>query len=569
MAKKTKKYKNKNIKSPKEVKKFRELSLKDKIQNFNLKIWLEDNKNYLLVLALFIFAIYANSLGNDFLSDDIPGILENPLANRWEGFLAHPLFFFGALPRFIISNIFGKVPWAFRLLNIIFHIGNCSLIFFLASLLANKKAGFIGALLAASHPIMTESITWISGSGYSQYTFFVLLGICLYIFSVKEQKFYYFSMISFLVALLTSEKSMMFPFLLLSLHLAYPKTFNNNKLFLPFILGITWIGIYVNKIPARIEGLQTLHYENPQNNNLFLTPIIAISSYFRLIFWPDKLSLYHTELSFTTVQIFYRAIVLLIYIGATIYAYFKNKKYFFWLTMLGIGLSPTLTPFGVSWIVAERYVYFGAFGIFVATGILLAKLSSMEKLKKLAPYILSVLVIALSIRTIYRNIDWKNAYNLWTATAKTAPSSPNNYNNLGDVYANMGDPKKAIENFQKAVDLKPNYADAYHNMGNVYMQMAEYEKAIEALNKAIENNPYLWQSHNLLAAIYLNTEDFAKSEEHIKKAIEIYPANPELQVDLAVILYKKGDNEGSKNILTEVLKAYPENVRARDLFFQL
>jgi len=154
--------------------------------------------------------------------------LENPIIDKWEIFLTNPLGFFGILPKFIIANIFGKVPWAFRTVNILFHIENCFLIYFLADILLNKRIALVTALLASSHPILTESITWIAGGGYAQYTFFILLGISLYLLSVKKERLYYASLISFLIALLTSEKAMAFPFILVSLHLSYPKLLNKK-----------------------------------------------------------------------------------------------------------------------------------------------------------------------------------------------------------------------------------------------------------------------------------------------------------------------------------------------------
>lgn len=39
--------------------------------------------------------------------------------------------------------------------------------------------------------------------------------------------------------------------------------------------------------------------------------------------------------------------------------------------------------------------------------------------------------------------------------------------------------KEAIADFEKAVELKPDYADAYFNLGNTYFLMHEEEKACE------------------------------------------------------------------------------------------
>ncbi len=72
-----------------------------------------------------------------------------------------------------------------------------------------------------------------------------------------------------------------------------------------------------------------------------------------------------------------------------------------------------------------------------------------------------------------RNFDWKNQDTLWLATAKTSPSSHQNHNNLGDLYARRGEYEKAVEEFKKAIELKPDYGDAYHNLANVYHQIGK------------------------------------------------------------------------------------------------
>ena len=43
------------------------------------------------------------------------------------------------------------------------------------------------------------------------------------------------------------------------------------------------------------------------------------------------------------------------------------------------------------------------------------------------------------------------------------------YNNRGIAYAKLGQYQRAIEDFNKAIRLKPDYADAYSNRGVAYL----------------------------------------------------------------------------------------------------
>jgi tetratricopeptide (TPR) repeat protein len=153
-------------------------------------------------------------------------------------------------------------------------------------------------------------------------------------------------------------------------------------------------------------------------------------------------------------------------------------------------------------------------------------------------FLLMVIIASLSLRTIFRNRDWKNEDTLWLATAKIAPSGQQIHNNLGDVYARQGNLPKAVEEFKKAIEINPNYADAYHNLANTYQQMGQLDAAVENYQKALNINPQLWQSYQNLGAIYFNQGQYDLALENIKKALEINPNDENLQNSLKVITGK-------------------------------
>ena len=148
---------------------------------------------------------------------------------------------------------------------------------------------------------------------------------------------------------------------------------------------------------------------------------------------------------------------------------------------------------------------------------------------------LRILIVALSIRTIVRNRDWKSEETLWIATEKISPSGPNIHNNIGAIYQQKGDLQKAIEEFSLAIQINPGYADAYHNLANTYQQAGMLQEAVDSYKKAIEINPNLWQSHQNLAAIYYNQGWYDLSLGEIKKALEINPNDPNLKQNMELL----------------------------------
>jgi predicted O-linked N-acetylglucosamine transferase (SPINDLY family) len=63
------------------------------------------------------------------------------------------------------------------------------------------------------------------------------------------------------------------------------------------------------------------------------------------------------------------------------------------------------------------------------------------------------------------------------------------YNNMGIAFKKQGKLEEAIEAYNKAIALKPDYANAYHNMGDVFENQGKLEEAIEAYNKALVIKP--------------------------------------------------------------------------------
>jgi protein O-mannosyl-transferase len=544
-------------------------SWQGKVRSFEFKPWLKANLKYLVLLSVLVFGVYFNSLGNELVSDDVGAIKESTEIGKFSNIYASPPTFFHGFTYFIIYNIFGRAAAAYRLMNILFHLGSVLTVYLIIYLLVSQPAGFISAAIFAVHPLEIESTGWISGGIYAKYSFFILLSLLFFMLAEKGKKFYITSITIFLLALMTSEKAMFFPFALLVFVFLLGKFKKEwKKLIAPFVLGGLWIGIYLMRLGERITDLTVDHYSKPQTLNPFTQVPIAISSYLQLIFWPFGLTLYHSEMHFSTINFIIRIIVFLAYAGLIVYSFWKNKKLSFWLAFLTLALLPTLTPFGISWIVAERYAYLGAVGIFISMGIILDKLAKKYN-KKLVYLIAAFLIIGFSIRTIVRNIDWKNQDNLWLAAARTSPNSPQNHNNLGDLYARRGDYPKAADHFLKAIDLKPGYADAFHNLANTYRQMDNDKLAIENYQKALEYNPRIWQSHLNLAAIFYEQKDLSLAEEHIRRAVELYPQNSDLQAKLGLILLQGGKVEEGRQSLNLALQLDPNNQMAQSLLSQI
>ena len=63
------------------------------------------------------------------------------------------------------------------------------------------------------------------------------------------------------------------------------------------------------------------------------------------------------------------------------------------------------------------------------------------------------------------------------------------YKNRGLAYNNLVEHRRAIENYDQALRIYPEYAFVYFNRGVAYNDLGEYRRAIESYGRALRINP--------------------------------------------------------------------------------
>ncbi len=525
------------------------------------KPFLKKNWPILLLLSILVLLTYGNSLNNAFLSDDLAEIVQNPNIGHLSNLLTRPFGFIRLLLYWLAFHTGGLNPFQFRLINILFHTGSVFLIYILLNHLHSRRLALFVAGIFAVHPAISEAVVWISGGMYTQYTFFFLFSFVCYILSKGSKKFYLLSILGLLLAFMSHPQMPLLLFLIFPLfELAFGNLKKNWSKTIPFLLiSVMYVFVSLNGLPERETTLQSMHYQQLGIDNPFFIITTAITSYFELIFFPKTLTLYHSELAFSQVEFLIRFAVTLAFLAGTLISFKKKGSIFFWSSFFLLALAPTLAPFRLNWVVAERYLYLPIIGILVLIGLGFEKLTNSAKLKQISYIIFVLIVISLSVRTIVRNIDWKNEDNLWIATGKTSPSSPNTHNNLGDVYGRRGDKQAALREFQRAIEIKPNYGDAYHNLANTYMELNQPDKALEGYQNALKFNPNLWQSYQNITAIYFGQKKYDLATENLQKAIQLNPRNLNLRINLGVVYLNMGQKDKAKETFNLILNVDPNN----------
>ncbi|MFM8924622.1 MAG: tetratricopeptide repeat protein, partial [Microcystis panniformis] len=95
------------------------------------------------------------------------------------------------------------------------------------------------------------------------------------------------------------------------------------------------------------------------------------------------------------------------------------------------------------------------------------------------------------------------------------------YGNRGNLYREQQKYKLALDDYNKAIELNPNFAMAYNNRGNLYYNQQKYELALADFNKAIELNRNLAEAYLVRGALYYDLGKYELALADFSKAIEI------------------------------------------------
>ncbi|MGD9977706.1 MAG: tetratricopeptide repeat protein [Bacteroidales bacterium] len=101
------------------------------------------------------------------------------------------------------------------------------------------------------------------------------------------------------------------------------------------------------------------------------------------------------------------------------------------------------------------------------------------------------------------------------------PDDPSGYYNRGSAKSELGDFFGAISDYQKAIEIKPDFSMAYNNLGWVYFEKKDYQKALKYANKSIEVDSENSVAYDSRAEIKFNSNDYKGAILDCNKALEL------------------------------------------------
>ena len=446
----------------------------------------------------------------------------------------------------------GYSPKLYHVINVLFHSVNAFLVFKLIQLLfKNHTVSLIGSLLFAVHPMHVESVAWVTERKDVLFAFFFLLSLIEYLkfCTSNKSKHYYFTLLYFVLSLLSKAQAVTLPIVLILFDWYLNKGVHHRKVIFQkvpfFILSLIFGLITANA--ASSSGIIVYAEKYTLLERLMFAGYSAWIYIFKFIA-PLNLSCvypYPEKINDSYSILIILAPFLIIVFTAGILFYFRKKREFLFGILFffaNIVLMLQILPVGHAFI-ADRFTYVAYIGFYVISGYYLAPViqNKSNKNQNNRNFTIVFLIIVLSFfsfRTWERCKAWQSSESLWNDAVKKYPEMPMIQNHAGALYI-FSDFSKALKCFEKAITLDPEYQHAHNNIGIVYYNQQKYDLALQKFNDAIKiDEKFSLAIHNR-GALYKVLGLTDKAFDDYSKAIELNPKYGQAYYNRAVIFTEK------------------------------
>ena len=494
-----------------------------------------------MTLALVTLLAYVRLCGNEFVDYDDPEyVTENPhvyggisyqsiiwaFSNPHEANW-HPLTW---ISHMLDCELFGLNPAMHHLTNLLFHIANTLLLFWIFQRMTGKvwPSAIISALFAL-HPLHVESVAWVAERKDVLSTFFWFATTAAYVRYTEHVcvRRYFPVVLFFAFGLMAKPMVVTLPFVLLLMDYWPLERFKWKVITEKAPLFIlTAISCTVTYLAQQAEGSVGL-IEKLSLKYRIANAVTSYVTYIIKIFFPARLAvLYpHQGENLPLFQVLLCAVTLLILsVGVVLFA--RQKKYLLsgWLWYLGT-LVPVIGLIQVGYqSIADRYTYIPATGIFIIIAWGVPELLSRWRYRKIVLSIISVaIVFALSFLTHRQVKYWKNSLTLFNRTVEVTKNNYIIHSNYGYSLSNAGQKDLAIQHLNESLRIKPDYTKAMINLGAVLKDLGRTNEAVEQWERVLELDAYNAPTHSNLGLVLTEQGEYNKAIEHFNISLAVKP----------------------------------------------
>lgn len=528
-------------------------------------------------LILLGAALFGPAIGNELTTwDDNLYVTENPLIRdlSWSGVWSifttfshcnyHPLTYFTYM---VEHALVGLSPWLYHATNVALHLATTLVAFELVRRWASDaRVAFIAAFLFLAHPLRVESVAWVAERKDVLCGLFYLLSMLLFTRSLDEggRRLYWGSLGVFLLALLSKAMAITLPFAL-GLVLVLRRRVTRRAIvdLAPFAILAVIFAVVGVLAQAHDGGVKALHGGRALLHAL--TPLKALWFYAGKLLLPLRLSPRYAVPPATGLldpAVLGGAALLAALATAAVVSYRGRRVAFLGILFFLGAWSPVSGIVPTSTLVADRYLYLPALGLFFALAHAVVEGVGSPSLVRRAPAracvaVLTVWGLAFCVWTPRQALAWKDGETLFESALRENPSNPFAYNQLAVAYVYRGDYTRALAASIQAVNhgmCQPeflyNLCVANRGLGNDAAERANARAIAEAY-------PEYWAAWSVEARFLALEGKAAEARALLARLRERDPESGELvqaQGDLAL---REGDEAAAFELYGEALRLRP------------
>lgn len=549
--------------------------------------------------AVFLAAlgIYAGTLHNGFVYDDIPLLLENPWIRSWgalgEAF-RQPLFAFHEYAAehdpssgyyrplahvvfWLHRELFGERPWGYHLgLALLHALTSVGVLRLLRLALARPRppgpveqgAAFFGALLFALHPVHTEAVAWVSGwmdVGASAGLLFAVLLLRPERASPLRAAL---AGLCWLAALLLKETALVLPVLLAFTWRGSPEQPHAWRArpwrYLPLVAALAlYVGLRLwalgTALPAGPAGAGPLYW---------LDVLGLVSDLGTKLLWPSPLLVvppHGPVRSLLELRGLAGAGIVGAGVALAVAGFRRSPPLFTGLLWLAVPLVPValLQLRGVD-AYAERYLYLPSVGFVLLVAVALrAALAQRAVPGPVLAAAGAVILLAAGAATAARVRTWRDDITLWEDTVAKVPQSPVARARLGTAYLKARRPAEARAQLELALRAFPRSAQVLSDLGVAHAMAGEPQRAVQVLEQAARYHPDSAVLHHNLGLALRRTARLEEAISSFQRATQLAPQRADSHLELGRSLLQAGRPAEAMEHLTRAQQLSPESEQIR------
>ncbi|MFH1312635.1 MAG: tetratricopeptide repeat protein [Candidatus Eisenbacteria bacterium] len=519
-----------------------------------------------LGLVALAAVVYIPAMNAGFIWDDDLLLTDNQMIRSTQGlrdfwFTVKPMDYFPltSTTLWVEWRLWGLNAAGYHVINVILHALSALAIWRIL-LRLRVPGAYLAAAVFAVHPVTVASVAWIAERKNTLSMLFYAVSVLAFLRfeDSRKRSSYVLALVAFLLALLSKTSVVMMPaamlvlawwrrgriskvdirrsipFFVMSLalglvtvyyqyHAAIGQVVVRSGGFLSRLAGsgwCVWFYLYKALLPVRLSMIYPLWDVDPRQPVAWL-PLLGLVAVIGLALrcrssWGRPL----------LVATAYFVVMLLPVLG------FFNMSFY--------RLS----------LVSDHLQYAGLIGpIALVVGAVTVLGRRSVARKWMATAVACIALALLATLTWQRAGVFASQYTLWQDTIQRNPEAWIARIHLGLALLEDDRPDEAVEQFNQALELKPDHVGAHVNLGDALGMLGRTDEAVISLQEALRLDPGNAKAYANLALVLESTNQRAEALKHYERALEIDP-------DLAEVHSNFGNALSASGRLTEAVSHY-------------